>query len=170
MIELKIKITGKTLLNNKVDDFMKVIRQIQETEENLDTKIEIKNKKEKVNKKPIKQEEIEEDEDIEEEPTIEDDDIEDNVVDEDYEVTDEEDEDDNDEEEDVDDNDEEEDVDDLRKEAKSFFIKLTKKDKSKAEKFLKKYDVDSLSGLDKVFKDDTEKWEKAIKLLKKHVG
>ena len=161
MIELTIKITGKTLLNNKVDDFMKVIRQIQETEENLDTKIEIKNKKEKVNKKPIKQEEIEEDEDIEEEPTIEDDDIEDNVVDEDYEVTDEEDE---------DDNDEEEDVDDLRKEAKSFFIKLTKKDKSKAEKFLKKYDVDSLSGLDKVFKDDTEKWEKAIKLLKKHVG
>ena len=150
MIELTIKITGKTLLNNKVDDFMKVIRQIQETEENLDTKIEIKNKKEKVNKKPIKQEEIEEDEDIEEEPTIEDDDIEDNVVDEDYEVTDEEDE---------DDNDEEEDVDDLRKEAKSFFIKLTKKDKSKAEKFLKKYDVDSLSGLDKVFKDDTEKWE-----------
>ncbi len=161
MIELTIKITGKTLLNNKVDDFMKVIRQIQETEENLDTKIEIKNKKEKVNKKPIKQEEIEEDEDIEEEPTIEDDDIEDDVVDEDYEVTDEEDE---------DDNDEEEDVDDLRKEAKSFFIKLTKKDKSKAEKFLKKYDVDSLSGLDKVFKDDTEKWEKAIKLLKKHVG
>lgn len=155
MIELTIKITGKTLLNNKVDDFMKVIRQIQETEENLDTKIEIKNKKEKVNKKTIKQEEIEE------EPTIEDDDIEDDVVDEDYEVTDEEDE---------DDNDEEEDVDDLRKEAKSFFIKLTKKDKSKAEKFLKKYDVDSLSGLDKVFKDDTEKWEKAIKLLKKHVG
>ena len=155
MIELTIKITGKTLLNNKVDDFMKVIRQIQETEENLDTKIEIKNKKEKVNKKPIKQEEIEEDEDIEEEPTIEEEDIEDDIVDE---------------EEDEDDNDEEEDIDDLRKEAKLFFIKLTKKDKSKAEKFLKKYDVDSLSGLDKVFKDDTEKWEKAIKLLKKHVG
>ena len=165
MIELTIKITGKTLLNNKVDDFMKVIRQIQETEENLDTKIEIKNKKEKVNKKPIKQEEIEEDEDIEEEPTIEEEDIEDDIVDE------EEDEDDIvDEEEDEDDNDEEEDIDDLRKEAKLFFIKLTKKDKSKAEKFLKKYDVDSLSGLDKVFKDDTEKWEKAIKLLKKHVG
>ena len=165
MIELTIKIKGKTLLNNKVDDFMKVIRQIQETEENLDTKIEIKNKKEKVNKKPIKQEEIEEDEDIEEEPTIEEEDIEDDIVDE------EEDEDDIvDEEEDEDDNDEEEDIDDLRKEAKLFFIKLTKKDKSKAEKFLKKYDVDSLSGLDKVFKDDTEKWEKAIKLLKKHVG
>ena len=155
MIELTIKITGKTLLNNKVDDFMKVIRQIQETEENLDTKIGIKNKKEKVNKKPIKQEEIEEDEDIEEEPTIEEEDIEDDIVDE---------------EEDEDDNDEEEDIDDLRKEAKLFFIKLTKKDKSKAEKFLKKYDVDSLSGLDKVFKDDTEKWEKAIKLLKKHAG
>lgn len=159
MIELTIKITGKTLLNNKVDDFMKVIRQIQETEENLDTKIQIKNKKEKVNKKPIKQEEIEEDEDIEEEPTIEDDDIEDDDIEDDV-VDEEEDEDDND----------EEDIDDLRKEAKSFFIKLTKKDKSKAEKFLKKYDVDSLSGLDKVFKDDTEKWEKAIKLLKKYVG
>ena len=72
MIELNIRVTGNTLLNDKVGELIKVVKQIQEIEENLCTKRGVKTKEEKFQKEPIRQEEIEE---IEED--IEDDDDED---------------------------------------------------------------------------------------------
>ncbi len=168
MIEVTIRITGNTLLNDKVDELIKAARQIQETEENLDTKMEIKKKKEKVKKEPKKSKKEEEEtvEDFEEvKDTEEEEDKEDNDVDVEE---DEEDEEDSDVEED-----EDEDissVEDLKKEAKNLFIKLTKKDKPKAKALLGKYDVGGFSELEEVFEDSTTKWEKLIKTLNKYVG
>ncbi len=164
MVEIIIKITGNTLLNDKVDELVKVARQIQETEESLDTKMEIKNKKEKVKKEPRKtkkQEEILDDfEEIEEDNTEDEEQA--NIEEQDV-----------DELEDIEEDEDEEDissVEELRKEAKSLFIKLTKKDRPKAKALVEKYEVGSFSELEDVFEDSTTKWEKLIKTLKKYVG
>lgn len=155
MIEVIIKITGSTLLNDKVDELIKAARRIQETEENLDTKMEIKKKKEKIKKTKQQEEKIVEDfEEIEDDVTEDKEikDIEDIEVDED---------------------DDEEDsfsIEELRKDTKGLFIKLTKKDKPKAKALLEKYNVSSFSELEEVIKDSTTKWQKLIKTLKKYAG
>ncbi len=161
MVEVIIKITGNTLLNEKVDELIKAARQIQETEENLDTKMEIKKKKEnKKEPKKFKKGEVEEFEDVEEdiEEDIEEDVEEDIDTDEDYE------------DEDIDAEDDSPSIDELKKDAKTLFIRLTKKDKPKARKLLDKFEVDGFSDLEKIFKDDIVKWENLIKRLKKYVG
>ena len=149
MIEVIIKITGNTLLNDKVDELIKVTRQIQETEESLDTKMEIKKKKENI-KKDKKKIEVEEQEDVYNISEI-DDDLNRNIYNEDEE-------------------DYSSSIDELKKDAKTLFIKLTKKDKPKARNLLENYDVGGFSELDKVFKDDFVKWGDFIKLLKEYVG
>ncbi len=149
MIEVIIKITGNTLLNDKVDELIKVTRQIQETEESLDTKMEIKKKKENI-KKDKKKIEVEEQEDVYNISEI-DDDLNGNIYNEDEE-------------------DYSSSIDELKKDAKTLFIKLTKKDKPKARNLLENYDVGGFSELDKVFKDDFVKWGDFIKLLKEYVG
>ena len=146
MIELNIRITGNTLLNDKVDELIKVAKQIQETEENLDTKMGVKTKKEKSQKEPKRQE----DDDVEEiEEDIEDDEDIDIEEDDDEDIS---------------------SVDDLRKSAKSLFIKLTKKDRPKAKALVEKYGVASFSELDELFDNSLEKWTKFIKILNKYVG
>ena len=163
MIEVTIRITGSTLLNDKVDELIKVARQIQETEESLDTRMEIKNKKEKTKKESKKSKKEEEEtvgdfEEVEDDKEVEDTEEDNYIEDSDVDV-----EEDEDEDEDI------SSVEDLKKETKNLFIKLTKKDKPKAKALLEKYEVTGFSELDKVLKDDDEKWEKIIKLLKKHV-
>lgn len=159
MIEVIIKITGNTLLNDKVDELIKAARKIQETEENLDTKMEIKKKKEKIKKAKQQEEKI-----VEYFEKIEDDVTEDEEIKdiEDIEV-DEEDEEDEDDENSFS-------IEELRKDTKGLFIKLTKKDKPKAKALLEKYNVSSFSELEEAFEDSTTKWQKLIKTLKKYVG